>query len=939
MANIIYVGSVSSPLFTFTDNEIMSITNEMAVSVIADELSADVFEAEVVFNDALGELRAVPYATKIFYYNDTDEVSVFFFTSVKRTGKQRYLLCGTSFVGLFENEPFYGGMFFGSKFSDVVRMIVLSKGYMDGHYLLYRGATLYAGSNSWTGTKTSADGYETGATTKSRVQIGFKINELRRAYLFGETGIYRAYIANPYGNYYYFYFINTDSGSTSDYRTQVYLGSYVEVDIIPSEGTATIKVTKEDGTVVTDTKTFTAVTTGTACKLSTWMCVFRSSATTYYASYSDTSVTIDYYKVYDDNGNLIVDDVAVLDIDTNQVYPMNRVTGYMGTAVSAATVSNDGIMANENPSNSDFIPVSEIDATIYSSISYGDGIADKLVYGWLASGTKREALYQLMFAYCINLIHGADGLFVFDMLSNDVDGTISQDSIYNVGSVQYQEAVKEIDITVNSYDSYGESTEIFNNESEVVPTDPYIVEFNNAPIYGTPVAASGTITIIDFNCNTAVVTGKGSITGTPYVHGKTVISEKLSNDYRGKNVSISDATMVTFLNYPDILNRLKAYYTGAVEVESNLIFNNTAAGDPLEKTGKKYGFTNVFEEEMLGFLSKLSLRVSNIVTAITTFICNYIVPDANSGYTHYTILTRSGTWAVPEGVTKFRAILIGGGTGGASGYAGKDGDNPRLELRSTVPAEGGMYGESGASGKILEVDVTNPSASYSYSCGSGGAGGAYSNSNTVSNAGADGTATTFGEYSSDNGTRQSNGVFNVLTGKRYAYVPSVWNESSGKGGRGGYSIYLGNKKWQDVPAENVYNILENRTYYGGAHGNTLYDGTTVIADGSGGDGAAIGQPTGGSFVGYNDGGDPAYNSSASRYYPGRGGRGGGHSTIYRPPKQTYGCGGIGGVGGGGGGAVGCINDAYPRNITDNVGQGGYGSYGGNGGDGCVIIYY
>ena len=150
--NYIYIGSVSNPLFSFDDDQIMSITNEMAVSVIADELTADVFEAEIVFNDENGALRNLPYATKIYYYQDTDEVASFYFTSVKRIGKELYEIRATSFVGLFEDEPYYGGIFFGMSFENVVRRIVCTKGLEE--YIQYKNATCGADSGSWYGVLT-----------------------------------------------------------------------------------------------------------------------------------------------------------------------------------------------------------------------------------------------------------------------------------------------------------------------------------------------------------------------------------------------------------------------------------------------------------------------------------------------------------------------------------------------------------------------------------------------------------------------------------------------------------------------------------------------------------------------------------------------------------------------------------------------------------------
>ena len=73
-----------------------------------------------------------------------------------------------------------------------------------------------------------------------------------------------------------------------------------------------------------------------------------------------------------------------------------------------------------------------------------------------------------------------------------------------------------------------------------------------------------------------------------------------------------------------------------------------------------------------------------------------------------------GEWTVPGGVTEFRVVLIGGGTGGGSGWPGKNGGDAETytDIEQTADmsaiwygAEGGDGGAGGAGGSPGRVKV------------------------------------------------------------------------------------------------------------------------------------------------------------------------------------------------------------------------------------------
>ena len=236
-------------------------------------------------------------------------------------------------------------------------------------------------------------------------------------------------------------------------------------------------------------------------------------------------------------------------------------------------------------------------------------------------------------------------------------------------------------------------------------------------------------------------------------------------------------------------------------------------------------------------------------------------------------------------------------------------------------------------GKVYEVDINSPSASYSYACGTGGQGGAISHDHNANNPGSAGTDTTFGSFSSGSGTATP--YTNILNGDVFAAQMPKWNDASGKGGDGGYKTISDSSNPTQVTqyqAGGAYNILT---------GSTLLGGTSKLGASLGGVYQWVGGSGGGAALNANGapGGDYAY-ISGERVISADGGDGA--DATYTPPKATtynpkfY---GYGGMGGPGGGAGGCGGYDGAEETTFTGGAGGYGAKGGDGGDGCVLVVY
>ena len=144
---------------------------------------------------------------------------------------------------------------------------------------------------------------------------------------------------------------------------------------------------------------------------------------------------------------------------------------------------------------------------------------------------------------------------------------------------------------------------------------------------------------------------------------------------------------------------------------------------------------------------------------------SFVQPDGGMLYRDSELITESGQWTAPAGVTSIRLVIGGGGSGGFKGSRGSY-------------TSSGKAGADGKGGKIFSQTIAiNAGQTFSISIGAGGA------------EGQDGTATTFGAYSSENGVVYDPSFTDVMSGNTYGrtgvQVPLAGTSDGGKGGLGG----------------------------------------------------------------------------------------------------------------------------------------------------------
>lgn len=935
----ILIGSQESPSYSFDETQIESVSCENSIGLTGGDMSADVLEVGLFYDDLTEQLANVAYSTPIFYYSNGRAVGKYYILSVEQTGTKRYFIRATSLIGIIEREKFYGGMYNGEHFDEVLSKVLMGDGISPDYEIFVpennSGRTLSA---------KVADVADSTDQFKYRLHINFKIIatysepssgsseydaiagtdghygvELR-ADKDSSTGLiyyslnFRYGVISPSGQFIFFTDIFRDSKLVGN-------GSVVDVDVNPMAGTFKVVCDyvkpgdpSTTGTLTYENTITVPTTTSSSEKINLYFALgqnSRSGGVCRGDSYSYFALRWNAYEVYNDGGEKVVEAFYAKRSGTN--YIGNVLTGYTVASPQWVTVGDSlGYISSLDKYNR-LIELS-------NTISYNEDVAALPIFGWLPVGTRREALHQLLFSQGINMMHSANGGIIFTALSDTVSGEITDDNLYNNGSEEKLQQAKTVSVTEHTFSQpTGDPETLFDNSLTTLASGEYTVLFNNAPVYGTPTASSG-LTILYYNCNAAIVTGRGIITGTPYVHSENVISYSNGNVTDGSDVSVTDATLVSSINSDNVMNRLKAYYCNDVrKTNVGIRFNG-------ERCGAVYSFTSPLLQSVSAFLTRYVSRASSFVKSDCEFIRGY-VPQKSGGYTSFAIIPYGSSFVIPEEVKQqttptIRLNLIGTGRDGAAGANGEQGGT--IQSSSSFPSSGGKGGSGGAGGAggnggdilAVSLNVSNITRVTVEQSGKDTVVKAYNGSGTLVNT-----------YTSAIGSPQEDGFTNAFTGVTYA-LPGNDGFKGGDGGDGGY-VRSGGELVDGTNGESVNGYtggltfpgrdwnIEYPSYY---HWDTLGGGGGATANANGGDAR-----------------------QESNYQYTWGGNGANAGTPV-PTTQIYGCGGNGGNGGGGGGGCGVdVGQAGQggavSTFPQNVGTGGTGGAGGEGYPGCLIIYY
>ena len=590
--------------------------------------------------------------------------------------------------------------------------------------------------------------------------------------------------------------------------------------------------------------------------------------------------------------------------------------------------------------------------------------ANTKLYGWLPycqpkadrrGKSARDNLVQVLFAIGAYLTTDLNGVLHIDALWDGVSSTIGSNRMYaSGGKVSYSDPISAVTVTEHQYIAGTDEKELFSGTSQ----QGDIITFSE-PMHS--LTATG-FTILESGANYAKISsGSGSLKGKPYIHNTRLVTQTVTENAAENVKSVTDATLVSLVNSSAVAKRLADYYKCRETITNGIVSGQ-------EKPGHVVSVYHPYDKKMVSAcIVSLDTTMSGTLKSEMAALVGFLPPQPESSeyFDERVILTGSGVWTVPEGVTSYTRVLIGGGQGGASGLKGGD---PPAQVETSESSsvtdssdryvgmlwtEGGAGGEAGLGGmggKILIETVQNavPGTKVPYSCGVGGAGGIYSADGSVN--GSEGTATTMGGSSSNSGSHSENGYTDPTTGESF----SLKGDTGIAGSKGHGKVKEGNS-YVDKPSPTItYNGV---TYTQGADGgaseasNGGYKHEPYHSMGWSYDQALGGGPAAGNNGSAGGNGFGYIYSNGARITTGRGGKGG---DAVAPAKETAGRGkgGKGGNGGGGGGNAGrgsswqrWPNKGYTvsqANLSASSGGsngGGKGSDGGQGDDGCIIIYY
>jgi hypothetical protein len=600
--------------------------------------------------------------------------------------------------------------------------------------------------------------------------------------------------------------------------------------------------------------------------------------------------------------------------------------------------------------------------------------ANVKLYGWLPycqpktngqGKSARDNLAQVLFAIGAYLTTDLNGVLHIDSLWDGTASVIQGNRMYlSGGKVGYSDPISAVTVTEHQYVAGTEVKELFSGTAQ----NGDIITFSE-PMHS--LSATG-FTILESGANYAKISaGTGALTGKAYIHNTRLITQPVTVGAAENVKSVTDATLVSLVNSYAVAKRLADYYRCRETITNDIVSGH-------EKPGHVVSVYHPYDKKMVSAcIQSLDTTMSATLKSSMEALVGYTPaqPDASEYFDAREELTKDGEWTSHTG--EFTAVLIGGAWGGFSGKQGASGgttgktysssgvSTKNQGMMASKGGDGGEAGLGGSGGRILQISVTcDPGTKFSIHIGKGGKGGGHSGSDSVQ--GSEGSATTFGTYTSADGAASNAGYLDLITGEVYA-ARGAAGIPGGKGGGtkdnatagddepnepGGSVVDDSGTVW--LPGATPQPPIPIKSYLEGAYDSNREKAGDLYA----GAGPGIG---GGAAVGANGlDGDKGYGRVRSTSQVGwgdysitcNGGTGGKGADAVAPDKVAgnRGTGGRGGHGGGGGGGFGIceassrIYTGHSLSITYNVnagtpGQGGNGSDGGEGGDGCVLIYY
>lgn len=226
--------------------------------------------------------------------------------------------------------------------------------------------------------------------------------------------------------------------------------------------------------------------------------------------------------------------------------------------------------------------------------------------GWVAVGTKRDALLQAAFGAGAMVLADPDGTLVFKTLPAMADKTILKNAIFQGGSVTTKAPYTRVELTTSQY-LPGERQTVYSGEApqgeQTVLTQEPRDEYE---IAGGEILDSGA-NFVTFQMEKK---GQVSITGRQLICRQTYYSAAMPGvaDSLGSNLLSAQGTMVSPARAKPVLDRLQRYGENSRTIQQTVIAEELAAGDYV--TTEK-----AFDGQMVGYILSMTTHLTGAAVA------------------------------------------------------------------------------------------------------------------------------------------------------------------------------------------------------------------------------------------------------------------------------------------------------------------------------------
>lgn len=269
------------------------------------------------------------------------------------------------------------------------------------------------------------------------------------------------------------------------------------------------------------------------------------------------------------------------------------------------------------------------------------------LYGWLPIASARDNLRQVLFAIGAWLHTDENGTLRVQKLW---DGTASVIDFNSVDSrnihVKHLDPVSAVAVTEHQYIAGTEDVTLFEGTAQ----QGDVIEFDE-PAH--TLTAEG-FTVLESGANYAVLSaGTGKLTGKSYIHNRRVVTRTVTEGVAENVEPITDATLVSLVNSSAVAQRMAAYYA----CREQLTVDVNPAG---EHAGHVVSLWNEWDKQQtLACIASRETKISGLLKSRTSALVGFLPPQPESSeyFDERVILTGSGEWTVPEGVTTFISFV------------------------------------------------------------------------------------------------------------------------------------------------------------------------------------------------------------------------------------------------------------------------------------------